>query len=583
MVTIHIDGKPLHSSAHEDEAHIALDVKPTLDIEGSGSLSFVIPPGNAQYDSIKKMKSIVTYHQDDVLLFRGRVMDVERDFFNQKSVYCEGDRSFLLDSLWEEQTVTGNVQDLFRAMIANHNKQVDEDKRFTVGIVTAVDDEEPEEGKLRVETRKFWDTASMIDSRLISVYGGYLRTRTEGDVHYIDWLKDFDEECKQPIRFSVNLIDLKEKLDAKDVFTVLIPLGYSEIGDDGTYSDPVNITSVNDGVEYIEDEEAVKLYGRIWRTKTWAQTKSPSSLMKKAKKHLKTGTELRTLTIKAVDMHFTDGNVDMIRIGTKVQIESDPHGISLNMVCAKMDIDPDNPENTTYTFGVKPQTLTEGIARADKEVSELSGSGRGGGGGRKSVQEEASDILRWATIFKDEAESLIKLNAGMNDKQNEYLAVAGIDINGKIGEVKLMATKEETNALTGRVEKAEASIIVNAEGISSKVSKNGVISAINQTAETIKIQASKINLEGYVTTEMLKSDAITLRTLNVTAATSTDSLNVSKLATVGSLRVDNHNISLESVDVLTNSTSISVNTSGGAVTGVTLNRRTATLYYMAWN
>lgn len=563
MVTIHIDGKLLHSSASEDEAHIALDVNPTLDIEGSGSLSFVIPPGNARYDSIKKMKSIVTYHQDDVLLFRGRVMDVERDLFNQKSVYCEGDRSFLLDSLWEEQTVTGNAQDFFRALIANHNKQVDEDKRFTVGIITAVDDEESEEGELRVETRKFWDTASMIDSRLISVYGGYLRTRTEGDVHYIDWLKDFDEECKQPIRFSVNLIDLKEKLDAKDVFTVLIPLGYSEIGDDGTYSDPVNIKSVNDGVEYIQDDDAVTLYGKIWRTKTWAQTKSPSSLLKKAKKHLKTGTELRTLTIKAVDMHFMDGSADMIRIGTKVQIESDPHGISLNMVCAKMDIDPDNPENTTYTFGVKPQTLTEGIVRADKEVSELSGSGRGGGGGGgKSIQQEAAEILSWAKIFKDDATATIKLHTG------------------QIGEID------------GRMTTAEASITLNKDNIELKVSKDGVISAINQTPESVTIDASKINLNGYVTASKLKTEFA-----NFESAIS-ESLFVSALSAktfeCSTFKFGNSktSMSLKQLEVVTGVTGRSLGEVGvygpdgklldTAITDYQVYPSKETIYYMSW-
>ena len=39
--------------------------------------------------------------------------------------------------------------------------------------------------------------------------------------------------------------------------------------------------------------------------------------------------------------------------------------------------------------------------------------------------------------------------------------------------------------------------------ITTKVSKNGVISSINQTAETITIQASKINLSGYVTADSL--------------------------------------------------------------------------------
>lgn len=52
-------------------------------------------------------------------------------------------------------------------------------------------------------------------------------------------------------------------------------------------------------------------------------------------------------------------------------------------------------------------------------------------------------------------------------------------------------------AATG--DRASAQLIVQAGEISSKVEKNGVISAIRQTSETVQIQASKIDLEGAVT------------------------------------------------------------------------------------
>lgn len=52
-------------------------------------------------------------------------------------------------------------------------------------------------------------------------------------------------------------------------------------------------------------------------------------------------------------------------------------------------------------------------------------------------------------------------------------------------------------------------IKANAEGLQTKVEANGVISAINQTAETIKIQASKVNLTGYVTMTNLSTDGQT--------------------------------------------------------------------------
>ena len=45
-----------------------------------------------------------------------------------------------------------------------------------------------------------------------------------------------------------------------------------------------------------------------------------------------------------------------------------------------------------------------------------------------------------------------------------------------------------------RLTAAEASIKVNADAIELKVSKNGIVSAINQTSESVKIQASKISL-----------------------------------------------------------------------------------------
>ncbi len=53
---------------------------------------------------------------------------------------------------------------------------------------------------------------------------------------------------------------------------------------------------------------------------------------------------------------------------------------------------------------------------------------------------------------------------------------------------------------------AQAQLIVQAGQISTKVSKDGVVSAINQTPETILIQASKINLVGYVTASQLSAE-----------------------------------------------------------------------------
>lgn len=64
---------------------------------------------------------------------------------------------------------------------------------------------------------------------------------------------------------------------------------------------------------------------------------------------------------------------------------------------------------------------------------------------------------------------------------------------------QIYATKTTVDALTGRVSTAEASIDIHSTQIAMRVEKDGVISAINQSAESVTIQASKINFNGMVT------------------------------------------------------------------------------------
>ena len=73
--------------------------------------------------------------------------------------------------------------------------------------------------------------------------------------------------------------------------------------------------------------------------------------------------------------------------------------------------------------------------------------------------------------------------------------------------------------LESRVTDAETVIRVQAGLIEHKVSENGVISAINQSAEEIKISASKITLEGETI-----ADAFTCTNLNVAGDSKADSL-----------------------------------------------------------
>lgn len=66
-----------------------------------------------------------------------------------------------------------------------------------------------------------------------------------------------------------------------------------------------------------------------------------------------------------------------------------------------------------------------------------------------------------------------------------------------------------------RVSKSESKITQLADEIELKVDKDGVISSINLTPETVKIEAEKIDLVGKVTADMIQAGAVTAEKIDV--------------------------------------------------------------------
>lgn len=574
MYTIYVDGKLLFSSTGMDEEHIILSPKLSLDVNGAGSLTFTMPPGHELYNAIHKLKSIITVYQDDDIIFRGRAMDDTKDFYNQKEVYCEGDRSFLLDSQCAPYTYSGTVRGLFSKLINEHNGQVEKAKRFTVGKVTAVSTSE----KLDVENVAYWETLKEIEEKLVDAYGGYLMTRTEGDVTYVDWLAKSGDTSSQKIEFSVNLLDLKDKVDASDVFTVLIPLGASSLGDDGEYSDPVNVSSVNGGKKYIQDDDAVAQYGKIWRTKTWNYEEDPAKLLAKGREYLKTGIALQTLTLNAIDMHFIDGDAQAIRAGAYVRILSNPHGLDITMNCTKLEIDIPNPENTTYTFGEPPRTLTENVVKAEEDVGSLTGGGRGGGGGGRSVKEELKDYIRWADIRADEDEATIDLLTGEVSRHGERLSKAEINLDGVNAQIVLKASVEEVDALGRRVSSAEIEI----DGLNSEIVLKANKVYVDAQITTVKTLIADEIEAAYSDFNYSIANSISTKSLTASGNAWVNGTLTASSTSTGSLKLNGYSISREEKTVLTGA-SLEVTTSGGTVTGVTLHKSTSTISYLDWD
>ena len=197
--------------------------------------------------------------KDGKEIFNGEVKYYDKESDNVKSIYAEGELSFLQDSIQpqaEYHELTS--RQMLETWINEHNSQVEERKRFHVGIVTIHDSND---SLYRYTNRE--NTLDAIKEKLLERLGGYLRIRKVNGVRYLDWitLPEYGKYCEQPIEFGTNLLDYAENTSAVNLATAVVPLGAkleeSLIEGLEAYTD---ITSVNNGVDYLYIPEAVKRF-----------------------------------------------------------------------------------------------------------------------------------------------------------------------------------------------------------------------------------------------------------------------------------------------------------------------------------
>lgn len=365
MYTIYADDELIYSPNLTNEGYGVYSPKLTLELNKAGSLTFILPPNNLMYDNIHKLKTMMTVMQDGEEIFRGRVLHDDKDYYNRKDIYCEGELSFLLDSIQRPYSFQGDIPELFEKFMKNHNNQVDASKKFTVGEITVTDSND----YINRENSDYSNTFDELNAKLIDTHGGYLRPRCEHGTRYIDYVTDYGTESSQVIEFGSNLLDISEYITADEVFTVLIPLGAEEEDEKGNKTGRLTIKSVNDGKDYIEDEDAIALFGRIWKVEKWDDVALPKNLLRKGKEYLKAGIEMAiSLTIKAVDLHLVDVNTERIRLGDFIRVISLPHKLDKYFLCSKMSIDLVNPDKTEFTLGVTFKALTEKQINSSKSV-----------------------------------------------------------------------------------------------------------------------------------------------------------------------------------------------------------------------
>lgn len=390
-------------------------VSPKLSLETNkiGSLSFTIYPDHESYNFLVKMQSVITVYQDEEILFKGRIFSDKADFRKAKKVEVEGLLGYFNDSIVRPYSYQGSVIGYLKFLITQHNNQEPEKKQFKLGTVTVTD---PNDYITRASSEypKTWDE---INEKLIKLLGGYIVIRYEDDGNYIDYLEDFTSVSTQKIQYAVNLLDLDNEVKADNLATCIIPLGASVQDEEGN-STRITIELVNDGLDYVYDKIAEALYGRISKVVTWDDVTEPSNLLKKAKAYLETAILLEsTLTIKAVDLHLSDKQIEAFRIGQYIPVYSTPHGINENMLLNSYSLDLSNLAGFSFSLGRTKTSFVDTQFSNNKTFEKI-----------VKASKKISDVSQEVTEIKQDVNNKVGSNQGTANS-GKYL---GIDDSGNV-------------------------------------------------------------------------------------------------------------------------------------------------------
>ena len=334
------------------EGYEIFNPKVEVELNKIGQFEFTIYNNHPNFDWLRRMKSIITVYQNNYLMFRGRILNDEQGFHNEKQVTCEGELAFLVDSIQRPYDFNGTPAELFTQFINNHNAQVEESHRFIVGNITVTD---PNDYIARADS-EYLNTWESIQKKLIDTHGGYIWVRHEADGIYIDYLAELNFLSPQTIEFGKNLLDLKRQTRGEDIATAIIPLGAKAEGGESR----LNIESVNNGVDYVYNQEAVDAYGWIFKVQTWDDVTEASNLLTKANAFLQEQMQmLYSIELDAADMATVDKTVESFHLGTQVRVTTNPHSINQLFLVKKLSIMLRQPASNKLTLGDSFYTLAE--------------------------------------------------------------------------------------------------------------------------------------------------------------------------------------------------------------------------------
>lgn len=453
MFSAYADGKLFYSPRLLNEGYAITEPQATLELNKAGSFTFNLPSINPMYSSLKKLKTIITIREDDEVLWKGRVLNDAKDFYNTKAVTCEGELAFLNDIQYEPHDYSKKgikMGEYFKKLIEHYASECSEERMIKLGNVRGAFTDV----LIYPKTTDYTNVWNLISGNLIgastgkvgkdevdlSDYDRYLYIRREKGVSYIDFVDDIGKASSQIIEFGKNLLDLSEYVDASNVYTQIIPLGKAD-----SKGNRVDIKLVNGGKNYLQSDSAIALFGKIQKSVIWEDVTNRNTLKANGQRMLNKAVEMAIkITIRAFDLHRINVNTDKIDFGDKVHVVSLPHEISSDFLCSKIIFTLDNLENTEYTFGLDFETMSSNYASYKRTYQYKMATTMDEAA---NAQSAAIDAAKTATDYIKDGTGGVQV--GPNGSSNVTMTDEGLVFNGIRNLVPLWENADPTSGMAG--------------------------------------------------------------------------------------------------------------------------------------
>lgn len=368
MYQVYVGNRLVFENGLEDTplTHASVD----MEMGKTGSFEFTIHKNHPAYDAVERMAQ-VTISREYSPIYTGRVLDIKYGFHGEKQVSCEGDLAFLLDILIPPHSYTGTVAGYFEQIIGMYNQRADNEHLFTPGTVTAA----PNSAVAVKEQTEYRTALDLLNTHLTGKTGGYLSTRTEGGIRYLDLVSDTANASNisgQSIELGTNMLDIIREQKGADMFSVIVPLGAKLTGSEKR----LDISSVYGGNTHIVNTAAVSLCkGRIYRQVVFDNITNAQTLLTTGSQYLADNYAGEySIEVTAADLSGQDATIDFFRVGQWVRVYNEYHfGFTPQLfLIKKITINLLKPAENKITIGKVKKGFADEMASVSDTVASIS-------------------------------------------------------------------------------------------------------------------------------------------------------------------------------------------------------------------